>query len=432
MKEFDLIIIGCGPGGYPAAAAAASDGLNVAIVERDELGGTCLNRGCIPTKCLCRTADVMLTAREAAHFGIVAPNPTVDYPAAVERKNNVINDLRQGVESVLQNVTIIRGEARFCDHNLIEVNLEHYTAPKFIVATGARPAMLPIEGAEMALTSDEILAMTELPASLVVIGGGVIGLEFASIFNALGVAVTVVEYCPEILPNFDAEVAKRLRMALKRRGIEFNLGAAVKAIRPGGTVVFDQKGKEKEVQGEQVLMAVGRRAVVPEGLDCELNRGAIKVNPETFETSIPGIYAIGDVNGLCQLAHAATAQGLRVVGRDVDLAPVPAAVFTFPEAATVGITEDAARAQGYDLRIGKSTFRSNGKALAMGETDGMVKVVIDNATDLILGASIVGPHAADLIHELSTAMAAGITARRVAAAVHAHPTLAEVLPAALA
>ncbi|MCF0213042.1 MAG: FAD-dependent oxidoreductase, partial [Muribaculaceae bacterium] len=314
MKEFDLIVIGCGPGGYPAAAAAASDGLNVAIVERGELGGTCLNRGCIPTKCLCRTADVMLTAREAAHFGILTDEPKVDYPAAVARKDAVLNDLRQGVESLLQNVTVIKGEARFCDHNVIEVNLEHYTANKFIIATGSRPAVLPIEGAELALTSDEILAMTELPESLVVIGGGVIGLEFASIFNALGVKVSVVEYCPEILPNFDAEVAKRLRTSLKRRGIDFNLGAAVKAIRPGGIVVFDQKGKEKEVQGAQVLMAVGRRPVIPEGLDCELNRGAIKVNPDTFETSIPGIYAIGDVNGICQLAHVATAQGLRVVG----------------------------------------------------------------------------------------------------------------------
>ena len=432
MKEFDLIVIGCGPGGYPAAAAAASDGLNVAIVERGELGGTCLNRGCIPTKCLCRTADVMLTAREAAHFGILTDEPKVDYPAAVARKDAVLNDLRQGVESLLQNVTVIKGEARFCDHNVIEVNLEHYTANKFIIATGSRPAVLPIEGAELALTSDEILAMTELPESLVVIGGGVIGLEFASIFNALGVKVSVVEYCPEILPNFDAEVAKRLRTSLKRRGIDFNLGAAVKAIRPGGIVVFDQKGKEKEVQGAQVLMAVGRRPVVPEGLDCELNRGAIKVNADTFETSIPGIYAIGDVNGICQLAHVATAQGLRVVGRDVEVAPVPAAVFTFPEAATVGITEDAALTQGYDIRVGKATFRSNGKALAMGETDGLVKVVVDNATGLILGASIVGPHAADLIHELSLAMTAGIPAAKVAAAVHAHPTLAEVLPAALA
>ena len=432
MKEFDLIVIGCGPGGYPAAAAAASDGLNVAIVERGELGGTCLNRGCIPTKCLCRTADVMLTAREAAHFGILTDEPKVDYPAAVARKDAVLNDLRQGVESLLQNVTVIKGEARFCDHNVIEVNLEHYTANKFIIATGSRPAVLPIEGAELALTSDEILAMTELPESLVVIGGGVIGLEFASIFNALGVKVSVVEYCPEILPNFDAEVAKRLRTSLKRRGIDFNLGAAVKAIRPGGIVVFDQKGKEKEVQGAQVLMAVGRRPVIPEGLDCELNRGAIKVNPDTFETSIPSIYAIGDVNGICQLAHVATAQGLRVVGRDVEVAPVPAAVFTFPEAATVGITEDAALTQGYDIRVGKATFRSNGKALAMGETDGLVKVVVDNATGLILGAAIVGPHAADLIHELSLAMTAGIAAAKVAAAVHAHPTLAEVLPAALA
>ncbi|MBD5186327.1 MAG: dihydrolipoyl dehydrogenase [Bacteroidales bacterium] len=432
MIERDLIVIGSGPGGYPAAAAAAAQGRKVTVIERGLPGGTCLNRGCIPTKCLARTAEVALTAREAAGFGILTGETRVDYGRAVDRKNEVIAGLREGVKAVLGGVETVEGEARIVSGEPLQVAVGNdvYTAPQVIIATGSEPVRLNIPGAELAMTSDEILDLRELPASLAVIGGGVIGLEFASIFAALGVEVTVIEYCKEVLPPFDSEIAKRLRMALKKRGVSFILGAEVTAMRPGIEIDYTAKGKTGYVVAEAVLMAVGRKAVIPAGTTeagVETTRRGISVNPQTMESSVKGLYAVGDVNGLCQLAHAATAQGLRAVGEDVDLEPVPSAVFTVPEAAMSGLTEAQAEAAGYKVKIGKATFRSNGKALAEGDAEGMVKVVIDADTDRILGAHILGLHAADLIHELSLAIAAGVTAGQLHKAVHAHPTLAETV-----
>ncbi|MBD5316141.1 MAG: dihydrolipoyl dehydrogenase [Bacteroides sp.] len=432
MIERDLIVIGSGPGGYPAAAAAAAQGRKVTVIERGLPGGTCLNRGCIPTKCLARTAEVALTAREAAGFGILTGETRVDYGRAVDRKNEVIAGLREGVKSMLAGVETVEGEARIVSGEPLQVAVGNdvYTAPQVIIATGSEPVRLNIPGAELAMTSDEILELRELPASLAVIGGGVIGLEFASIFAALGVEVTVIEYCKEVLPPFDSEIAKRLRMALKKRGVSFILGAEVTAMRPGIEIDYTAKDKTGYVVAEAVLMAVGRKAVIPAGTTeagVEITRRGISVNPQTMESSVKGLYAVGDVNGLCQLAHAATAQGLRAVGEDVDLEPVPSAVFTVPEAAMSGLTEAQAEAAGYKVKIGKATFRSNGKALAEGDAEGMVKVVIDADTDRILGAHILGLHAADLIHELSLAIAAGVTAGQLHKAVHAHPTLAETV-----
>lgn len=437
MNSVDLIVIGSGPGGYPAAAAVAATGAKVVVIERGEPGGTCLNRGCIPTKCLCRTAEVALTVASASEFGVNTSAPAIDYGRAVDRKDEVVAGLRQGVMGVLSGVEYVQGEAEIvsADPLTVRVGDETYSAPKVIVATGSAPAMLGIPGAELAMTSDEILSMRTLPATLAVIGGGVIGLEFASIFAALGVQVTVIEYCKEILPPFDAEVAKRLRTALKKRGINFTLGAEVTAIRPGFEVEYTAKGKTAVVNAEAVFMAVGRKPVLPKGIELtgvEITRRGIAVNPETMATTCPGLYAVGDVNGICQLAHAATAQGLRAIGQDVDLTPVPAAVFTVPEAAMSGLTQEQAEAAGFNIRVGKAMFRSNGKALAEGEPEGLVKVIIDADNDRILGCHIVGPHAADLIHEVSIAIAAGITASRLHKAVHAHPTLAETLAHALA
>ncbi len=437
-EQRDLIVIGSGPGGYPAAAAAAARGEKVTVIERGMPGGTCLNRGCIPTKCLARTAEVALTVAESQVFGIDTAGPAViDYARAVERKDNVINGLREGVKAVLSGVEVIEGEARIVSANPLTVAVgdQTLTAAKVIIATGSEPARLPVPGAELAMTSDEILNLRELPASLAVIGGGVIGLEFASIFSALGVDVTVVEYCKEILPPFDAEIAKRLRMALKKRGVNIIVGAQVTAIREGLEVDYTAKGKTSFVAAEAVLMAVGRRPVIPAGLDTiagvEVTRRGITVDPQTMQTGCPGLYAVGDVNGICQLAHAATAQGLRAVGENVDLEPVPAVVFTVPEAAMTGMTEQQAIDAGYEVRIGKATFRSNGKALAEGDAEGMVKTVIDAKTGRLLGAHILGLHAADLIHELSLAIAAGVTADQVHRAVHAHPTLAETVAHAM-
>lgn len=437
MTPCDLIIIGGGPGGYPAAQIAAAEGLNVVLIERDRLGGTCLNRGCIPTKAMTRVAEVAMTVTDAADYGVetVGCPVSIDYQRATRHRDEVVTAMREGLASTMANVNIVIGEAVVdsTEPPTVTAAGTTFTAPRLIVATGAAPARLPIEGANLALTSDDLTTGSTLPESLVVIGGGVIGLEFASIFNALGSKVTIVEFLPEILPPCDAEIAKRLRTALKRRGIDIITDAAVTALRPGMEIDYQRRGKTATLQAEAVLMAVGRRAVVPRGLNVELNRnGSIKVDPETFETSAKGVYAVGDVNGICQLAHAATAQAERVMGREIDLSVIPSAVFTSPEVAMVGKTEKQALESGHDITVGKAMFRSNGKAQAMGETDGLVKVIVDRDNDLLLGAFIVGPHAADLIEELSLAMSSRLPVREILSSVHAHPTLSETVTAALA
>lgn len=437
MTPCDLIIIGGGPGGYPAAQIAAAKGLNVVLIERDRLGGTCLNRGCIPTKAMTRVAEVAMTVTDAADYGVetVGCPVSIDYQRATRHRDEVVTAMREGLASTMANVNIVIGEAVVdsTEPPTVTAAGTTFTAPRLIVATGASPARLPIEGADLALTSDDLTTGSTLPESLVVIGGGVIGLEFASIFNALGSKVTIVEFLPEILPPCDAEIAKRLRTALKRRGIDIITDAAVTALRPGMEIDYQRRGKTATLQAEAVLMAVGRRAVVPRGLNVELNHnGSIKVDPETFETSAKGVYAVGDVNGICQLAHAATAQAERVMGRETDLSVIPSAVFTSPEVAMVGKTEKQALESGHDITVGKAMFRSNGKAQAMGETDGLVKVIVDPDNDLLLGAFIVGPHAADLIEELSLAMSSRLPVREILSSVHAHPTLSETVTAALA
>jgi dihydrolipoamide dehydrogenase len=437
MTPCDLIIIGGGPGGYPAAQIAAAEGLNVVLIERDRLGGTCLNRGCIPTKAMTRVAEVAMTVTDAADYGVetVGCPVSIDYQRATRHRDEVVTAMREGLASTMANVNIVIGEAVVdsTEPPTVTAAGTTFTAPRLIVATGAAPARLPIEGADLALTSDDLTTGSTLPESLVVIGGGVIGLEFASIFNALGSKVTIVEFLPEILPPCDAEIAKRLRTALKRRGIDIITDAAVTALRPGMEIDYQRRGKTATLQAEAVLMAVGRRAVVPRGLNVELNHnGSIKVDPETFETSAKGVYAVGDVNGICQLAHAATAQAERVMGRETDLSVIPSAVFTSPEVAMVGKTEKQALESGHDITVGKAMFRSNGKAQAMGETDGLVKVIVDRDNDLLLGAFIVGPHAADLIEELSLAMSSRLPVHEILSSVHAHPTLSETVTAALA
>ena len=437
MTPCDLIIIGGGPGGYPAAQIAAAEGLNVVLIERDQLGGTCLNRGCIPTKAMTRVAEVAMTVTDAADYGVetVGCPVSIDYQRATRHRDEVVTAMREGLASTMANVNIVIGEAVVdsTEPPTVTAAGTTFTAPRLIVATGAAPARLPIEGADLALTSDDLTTGSTLPESLVVIGGGVIGLEFASIFNALGSKVTIVEFLPEILPPCDAEIAKRLRTALKRRGIDIITDAAVTALRPGMEIDYQRRGKTATLQAEAVLMAVGRRAVVPRGLNVELNHnGSIKVDPETFETSAKGVYAVGDVNGICQLAHAATAQAERVMGRETDLSVIPSAVFTSPEVAMVGKTEKQALESGHDITVGKAMFRSNGKAQAMGETDGLVKVIVDRDNDLLLGAFIVGPHAADLIEELSLAMSSRLPVHEILSSVHAHPTLSETVTAALA
>lgn len=434
MRSTEIIIIGGGPGGYEVAAELAATGHKVVLIERDRLGGTCLNRGCIPTKCLCASASTAMTVASAAEFGVDVGSVTVDYGRAVERANGVINQLRDGVAAMLRDVEVISGEASLKADKVVEVNGEEITAERIIIATGSRPAVLDIPGAKFAVTSDEFLSLTEIPQRVAIIGGGVIGLEFASILAAFGREVTVIEFCKEVLPPFDAEIAKRLRTALTRRGIKFLMSTKVVAIEQGLRIIYEGKRGKDSLECDLAVMAVGRRPVLPKGTEeagIELTeRGFIKVD-ELMETSVNGVYAVGDVNGLCMLAHAASAQARRAIGSDVNLDVIPSAVFTQPEAAMAGMTEDQAKAKDYDLMIGKASFAANGKALAMGEGEGTVKIIFSRESGFILGCHIIGPHAADLIAEV-TALMFGMTTREELAdeLVHGHPTLSEVIQTA--
>lgn len=431
MRSADFIIIGGGPGGYEIAADLAADGRKVILIERDRLGGTCLNRGCIPTKCLCASASAAMTVADAASYGVDVPAFTLDYGRAVERAAAVMDQLRGGIEAMLRDVEVIIGEASLKPDKVVVVNGEHLTAGRIIIATGSRPAVPDIPGTSLAVTSDGFLSLTDVPRRVAIIGGGVIGLEFASILAAFGREVTVLEFCKEVLPQFDGEIAKRLRTTLSRRGIKFLTSTRVTTIEKGLRIIYEGKRGNDSLDCDLAVMAVGRRPVMPQGIEAagiELDgRGFIKVD-ELMETSVGGIYAVGDVNGLCMLAHAASAQARRASGIDVNLDIIPSAVFTSPEAAMVGMTEDRARKKGHELMIGKASFAANGKALAMAESDGTVKIIFDRESGLILGCHIIGPHAADLIAEVAALMF-GMTTREELAEklVHGHPTLSEAL-----
>lgn len=422
-KSADIIIIGLGPGGMEAASRAVAAGLDTVIIERAEAGGTCLNRGCIPTKALCRSAEMER----------LVPGSSGGFAAAVARKDMVVEALRANVEASLSRATLVRGDARFNGRpGEVEAAGEVYTAPKIIVATGSAPARLPIPGAELAIDSDSILSMTRLPESVCIIGGGVIGMEIACILHSFGVKVTVLEFCREILPGFDRDIAKRLRTALTRDGIEIITSAEATSIEPGKRVAYMVKGKPGVVEAGEVLMAVGRRPVVPRGLEAELTPKGALVTDGNFMTSVPGVYAIGDVNGRLMLAHVASAQAAKVAGADINLAVVPAAAFTTPECAMVGLTDEQCKDRGIKAKSSKALFRANGKAMAMGETEGLVKLIVDPDTRMLLGAHIMGPHASDLIQELALAMSANLPVDAVARTIHAHPTLGEAVHAAAA
>lgn len=421
MTTYDLIIIGAGPGGYETAAEAAAKGLSTLLVEKDSLGGTCLNRGCIPTKALCASAARLLSLKDDEKFGIHINSYDADFSLAKKRAEEVVDSLKEGVEELLCKVVTIKGEAKFTSTNTIAVGDEEFSADKIIVATGSRPAQLRVEGALYAISSDQFLQLNKLPESLIIIGGGVIGLEFASIASAFGTKVTVLEYCPEILPGFDSDIAKRLRSSLEKRGIDIIVGAKVSSISEDHTVSYERKNKQASVGADMVLAAVGRSAVIPEGaaeVGIEISeRGFIKVDNE-FKTSVEGVYAIGDVNGVCMLAHAASAQGRVVLGEKIDLSLVPSVVFTVPELAMVR------RREGQSIKI---PFSANSKAVASGEAQGLLKVDFDTDTKELLGCTVLGTHAADLVATASVAIFANLTLEQFGnQLIHAHPGLSEL------
>lgn len=429
--KVDNIIIGAGPGGYELASMLASRGETVVVAERDNVGGTCLNRGCIPTKSLCATAAAILRASECTSLGVSYGNVNVDFRKAMDHLRTVVSDLRSGVEGLLSKCTVLRSEARFTGRHTVMIGTDEYEARRIVIASGSRPAMLDVEGAELAITSDEALWIDSLPESVAIIGGGVIGMELASVFAAMGAKVTVLEYRNEILPGVDPDVAKRLRVGMTRRGVEIAVGASVKRLSPtdGDSIRIEYENKKgvSEVVCSTAVMAVGRRAVIPEGFERfggELDgRGFIRVDKRMM-TSIDGVYAVGDVNGILMLAHAAYAQG-RVVANDdpslFDVARVPSVVFTYPEIACVGIVE-----QDEAVRTVKRMFASNGKACAEGLTDGFVKFSL-RADDSIAAVSIYGHHAADLIAEAAILVKERVPLGNVGCRyVHAHPTLSEL------
>ena len=445
-----LIIIGAGPGGYETALLAAKRGVEVTLFESGHVGGTCLNEGCIPTKSFCRNAELLEELSEASAFGVTDLSYGFDFNAVINRKNTVVEQLRVGVEGLLNHklITLVRGKASFKDSHTVLCEGMEYSADHIIIATGSVTASLPVPGADLPgiLTSREILDIDEVPQCLCVIGGGVIGLEFASIFRSFGSEVTVLEYCKDILPRFDADLAKRLKQSLGRRGIEINTQAQVTAIcQEEGKykVTFIRKGKEESVTAAKVLMAVGRRANVESlnladaGIDFTV-RG-ISVNPFTMQTNVPHIYAVGDVNGRMMLAHAATFQGIvaldHIMGveNSIDLNVMPAAVFTLPEAASVGMTEEDCKNAGIPVRCLKSFFRANGKAVTMGSTDGFCKIILaaDDAGEYVrgqmLGCHLYGPHASDVVQEACAMISRKALVDDMRDIIHTHPTLCEII-----
>jgi len=437
----DLIIIGAGPGGYETAVLAAQKGLKTVIIEDRKPGGTCLNEGCIPTKALCRNAEVYSLLKEGATYGCPA-NYQLDWNTVMQRKNEVVRSLVEGVEFLLKNklITYVQGKAVLVDSKTVRVGEETYSARHIIIATGSVTKYLPCEGLHLpgVLTSTEMLDIDHLPSRLCVIGGGVIGLEFASIFNSFGCQVTVLEYAKEILPNFDTDISKRLKVSLKGKDINILNQAAVTGVTKDGNqliVHYDLKGTSAEEKADTVLLAVGR---VPNLDSLNLAEAGIEftkkgiVTDDHLQTNIPGIYAIGDINGKCMLAHAATFQGRHVINQITDetdkihLDIVPAAVFTSPEASMVGLTEEQCKAQGLAFKSKKSLFRANGKALSMNETDGLCKI-ITGEDGKILGCHMFGAHSADLIQEITVLMNMNATVNDLQNMIHAHPTLGEVV-----
>lgn len=460
-----IIIIGAGPGGYETALLAAKRGVEVVLVEAGHVGGTCLNEGCIPTKSFCRNAEVLDELRDAEAFGVTGLSYDFDFKAVAARKNAVVEQLRGGVEGLLGHklITLVHGKASFKDQHTISVipsdssvissetegrvekSLE-YSADYIIIATGSVSASLPIPGADLPgiLTSREILDLEEVPARLCVIGGGVIGLEFASVFRCFGSEVTVLEYFKDILPRFDSDLSKRLKQSLGKRGIEINTQAQVTGITIDDSsaykVSYTRKGKEETVEADRVLMAVGRKANVDSlnlaDAGIEFTPRGIVVDDRTMQTNVPHIYAIGDINGKMMLAHAATFQGIvaldHIMGieNNIDLSVMPAAVFTTPEAAFVGMTEDECKEAGRSVKCLKSFFRANGKAVTMAQTDGFCKLVVDAETGEILGCHLFGPHASDIVQEACALISRKATIEQFKDIIHTHPTLTEVLQSA--
>jgi len=448
-EPHDLVIIGGGPGGYVAAVRAAQLGLRVALVEQEHLGGICLNWGCIPTKSLLRNAEVVALLGEGKTFGFMVESFQADYAAAVERSRRVATRLAKGVAALMRknDVRVVEGRGRVAGAGCVAVALNdggetELHARALIVATGARARTVPgvtVDG-QRVITSRHALEMTTLPGSVIVIGGGPIGMEFAHVWRTYGAQVTVVEMLPRLLPLEDEEVSAEVERAFKRRKVRVLTATRVEGVEAAADAVRvrvrRESGEEETLEAERALVAIGVRPNSEElGLEeagVRLERGWVVVDGRM--RAAPGIWAIGDVTGKLPLAHVASAQGIIAVediaGRDpapLDLDAIPRCTYCQPQVASFGPSEAQARQQGYDVRVGRFPFLPNGKALALGENDGFVKLVADGVTGRLLGAHLVGPEVTELLPELVLARYAGLLVEAITHAVHAHPTLSEAL-----
>ncbi|TMF91202.1 MAG: dihydrolipoyl dehydrogenase [Chloroflexi bacterium] len=439
MADFDVVLVGSGPGGYVAAIHAARQGARVGIVEQKETewGGTCLNWGCIPTKTLVQSAEVLRTVRRAAEYGVKVAEPEIDWGAMQARKDKVVGGLRQGVMGLLKanGVEMITGRGRLAGPGRVAVDGRELAGRNVILAPGSVVARPPFPGADLGVSSDEILSLPKVPESLVVIGGGVVGMEFAGIFSLLGTKVTVVEMLDQLLTPLDPDIAQRFQQLMAKRGVTFHVGARVQAVEKG-EAGFRVNLEGAQLEAEQVLVATGRRPNTADlGLEeagVAVERGAIQVDRH-LRTNLEGVYAIGDATMISMLAHTASYQGEVAVHNalgehpvSADYTAIPACIYTEPEIAYVGKSEAQARAEGLEPRVGSFPFAALGRALVLGETDGLVKVVAD-PEGYVLGVTIMGPRATDLIAEGVLAVHQGMSAAELTHAVHAHPTLPEAL-----
>ncbi|WP_336154194.1 dihydrolipoyl dehydrogenase [Bacillus sp. 204(2023)] len=457
--EYDVVILGGGTGGYVAAIRAAQLGLKTAVVEKEKLGGTCLHKGCIPSKALLRSAEVYRTAREADQFGVETAGVSLNFEKVQQRKQAVVDKLAAGVNHLMKKgkIDVYTGYGRILGPSIFSplpgtISVERGNGeendmliPKqVIIATGSRPRMLPGLEADgkSVLTSDEALKMEELPQSIIIVGGGVIGIEWASMLHDFGVKVTVIEYADRILPTEDLEISKEMESLLEKKGIQFITGAKVLPDTMTKTsddisIQAEKDGETVTYSAEKMLVSIGRQANIEgiglENTDIVTENGMISVN-ESCQTKESHIYAIGDVIGGLQLAHVASHEGIIAVEHFAGLNPhpldptlVPKCIYSSPEAASVGLTEDEAKANGHNVKIGKFPFMAIGKALVYGESDGFVKIVADRDTDDILGVHMIGPHVTDMISEAGLAKVLDATPWEVGQTIHPHPTLSEAI-----